>query len=182
MRAVILAGGAGSRMGGNKPFTPYGKTTLIEAAIARLKPQVREVVVNAGARGSPLSLPLSALGVRLIHDDIPGKGPLSGVLSALRFAESADDNAVITAPCDMPELPMDMVERLSSANADIVWFKGERDYPLCARWRVSIAPALEAALTAAAGDGLRVMHFLATQDTVTVPAEDDRAFLNINRL
>lgn len=168
-------------MGGNKPFAPYGKTTLIEATIARLKPQVREVVVNAGARGAALSLPLSALGVRLIHDDIPGKGPLSGVLSALRFAEAAGDAAVVTAPCDMPELPLDMVDQLAAADADIVHFKGARDYPLCARWSVSVAPALEAALKGA-GDGLAVTRFLSTQDVATIPVTDDQAFLNVNRV
>ena len=180
MRAVVLAGGNGQRMGGNKPFQPYGKTTLIEAVIARLIPQVREVVVNAGARDSALVLPLSCLGVRLVHDDLPGLGPLSGVLSALRFAQSQGDDAVVTAPCDMPELPADMVDQLQTRDADIVHFAGLRDYPLCALWRVSLIPALEDALRGAGG-GLPVMRFLAGQHVDRIVVTDETSFVNINQ-
>ena len=179
MKAVILAGGAGSRMGGNKPFQPYGKSTLIETVMARLKPQVGEVVINAGARGSALTLPLSCLGVRLIHDDLPDLGPLSGVLSALQFAQAAGDTAVVTAPCDMPELPADMVAQLTASDGDIVCFAGVRDYPLCALWWVSVLPALQAALETADG-GLPVMRFLDSQTVARVTVTDETAFVNFN--
>ena len=180
MKAVVLAGGVGSRMGGNKPFQPYGQTTLIEAVIARLKPQVGEIVVNAGTGGSALSLPLSCLGLRLIYDGMPGLGPLSGVLSALQMAEAAGDAAVVTAPCDMPELPVDMVAQLGAADSDVVYFSGVRDYPLCALWRVSVLPALRAALEAADG-GLPVMRFLDSQTVACVTVTDETAFVNVNR-
>ena len=56
---VLLAGGKGKRMGGNKPFAPCGRSTLIETMIARIKPQVNGLVINAGAKDNPLVLPLS---------------------------------------------------------------------------------------------------------------------------
>jgi len=181
---VLLAGGKGKRMGGNKPFAPHGRSTLIETALARLRPQAREIFINAGARTSPLALPLSCLDARLIFDDpaFEGLGPLSGVLSALEMARAAGDARVITAPCDMPSLPDDMAAQLLAAPpADIVYFKGERDYPLCALWRVSLIAPLRAALQTAEG-GLAVMRFLATQDTHAIAVTDDAAFVNINRL
>ncbi len=180
MKAVILAGGAGSRMGGNKPFQAFGQTTLIETVIARLRPQVGEVVINAGRRDSALVLPLSCLGARLIYDDMPGLGPLSGVLSALEMARAAGDKAVVTAPCDMPNLPDDMVAQLDAGDGDIVCFAGLRDYPLCARWRVGVMPALRAALETADG-GLPVMRFLDSQSVTKITVTDESAFVNVNR-
>ncbi len=181
-KLVLLAGGKGKRMGGDKPFAPFGRSTLIETLIARLKPQVREIFINAGAKNSPLVLPLSCLDAPLIFDDpaFVDMGPLSGVLSALEMALVAQDAAVITAPCDMPVLPDDMVARLvATPPADVVYFKGERDYPLCALWRVSVASSLRAALQQADG-GLAVMRFLSTQNVRTIPVGDDTAFVNIN--
>lgn len=183
-KLVLLAGGKGKRMGGNKPFAPYGRSTLIETTLARLKPQAGEIIINAGARTAPLVLPLSCLGVRLIFDDpaFEGMGPLSGVLSALEMARAAGDETVLTAPCDMPNLPDDMAARLLDAPpADIVRYKGARDYPLCALWRVTVAAPLREALERAEG-GLAVMRFLSTQDVRTVPVGDDAAFVNINSL
>ena len=181
-KLVLLAGGKGKRMGGDKPFAPYGKSTLIETTLARLKSQVTEIVINAGARTSPLVLPLSCLDARLIFDDpaFEDLGPLSGVLSALEMAQAAGDAMVITAPCDMPDLPDDMVAQLLAAPpADVVYFKGERDYPMCALWRISVVDPLRAALRQAEG-GLAVMRFLSTQTVRTIAVSDDAAFTNIN--
>ncbi|HTM81138.1 molybdenum cofactor guanylyltransferase [Asticcacaulis sp.] len=181
-KLVLLAGGKGKRMGGDKPFAPYGQSTLIETTLARLRPQVREIVINAGAKTSPLVLPLSCLDAGLIFDDpaFEGLGPLSGVLSALEMARAAGDAMVITAPCDMPDLPDDMVARLLAAPpADVVYFKGARDYPLCALWRISVADPLRNALQQVEG-GLAVMRFLATQNVRTIAVDDDAAFANIN--
>lgn len=181
-KLVLLAGGKGKRMGGDKPFAPYGRSTLIETTLERLRPQVREIFINAGAQTSPLILPLSCLDAPLIFDDpaFEDMGPLSGVLSALEMARAARDATVITTPCDMPNLPDDMVAQLLAApTADVVYFKGERDYPLCALWRISVADALRRALQQAKG-GLAVMRFLATQTVHTIPVSDDTAFVNIN--
>ena len=181
-KLVLLAGGKGKRMGGDKPFAPYGKSTLIETTLARLKPQAPEIVINAGSKSSALVLPLSCLDARLIFDDpaFADMGPLSGVLSALEMAQAAGDVAVVTAPCDMPNLPEDMVAQLLAApKADVVCFKGARDYPLCALWDVSVMGPLRTALQLAEG-GLAVMRFLSTQDVRTIAVSDDAAFTNIN--
>jgi molybdopterin-guanine dinucleotide biosynthesis protein A len=181
-KLVLLAGGKGKRMGGDKPFAPYGRSTLIETTLERLRPQVREIFINAGAQTSPLVLPLSCLDARLIFDDpvFADMGPLSGVLSALEMARAAGDAMVITTPCDMPDLPDNLAAQLLAAPlADVVYFKGARDYPLCALWRVSVADALRRALQQAKG-GLAVMRFLATQTVHTIPVSDDTAFVNIN--
>jgi molybdenum cofactor guanylyltransferase len=181
---VILAGGKGERMGGNKPLQPYSGTSLISATLARLRPQAADIVINAGVQGSATALSLSDLGLPLIFDenDFADLGPLSGVLTALKYAEARGCNAAITAPCDMPHLPDDMMAQLLKVpKKDIVHFSGVRDYPLCALWQVSLRPNLEAALTAAQPDhGLSVMRYLSTQQVHKIVVLDDSAFVNIN--
>jgi len=165
-------------MGGNKPLHPWRGTTLIEATIARLRPQADRLYINAGPPG------LDGFGYPVIYDDpaFAGLGPLSGVHSALRLASELGRDDVVTAPCDMPDLPLDMVARLEGADADIVHFGGERDYPLTARWRTLLLPSLEAALIAAREEGgLRVMHYVRSQRAVRLEAADREAFRNINR-
>ena len=176
---VILAGGRGTRMGGNKPLYPWDRSTLIETVIDRLLPQASALAVNADpARADGLH----RLGLPLIFDAAAtaDRGPLSGVLSSLAWAGARQEAHVVTAPCDMPHLPGDLVARLVAApEADIVYFSGARDYPLCARWSTRLYPRLEAALTAVS-DGLKVMRFIEGCRPIAPPAGDDRAFANIN--
>ena len=110
-------------------------------------------------------------------------GPLSGVLSALYLAEERGETAVVTVPCDMPHLPLDLVSRLLEAPAtDVVYFSGARDYPLCALWRASLAVQLERALDEARPlGGLPVMRFLDSVQVCKIAVSDDAAFANINQ-
>lgn len=177
---MILAGGQAARMGGMKALAPWNGATLIEAVIARLKPQAAILAINARPDQAEA---LAAFGLPVLADDLfADLGPLSGVRTALVWARDRGQDHVITAPCDMPNLPSDMVARLMAAGpADIVHFAGARDHPLCARWAVSILPALDAALAAADG-GLAVMRFVERQLVIKLPTGDDAAFTNINAL
>ena len=176
---VILAAGKGTRMGGNKPLHPWGKSTLIETVIQHLSSQASTMAINADPAHAD---GLHRLGLPLIYDApaTADRGPLSGVLSALAWAGERGETFVVTAPCDMPDLPGDMVSRLMAApEADIVYFSGARDYPLCARWSTGLYPRLQAAL-AGVSDGLKVMRFIQDSHHIALPTGDDRAFTNIN--
>ena len=178
---VILAGGQGSRMGGNKPLQPYAGTNLIEATLARLRPQVGNIQINARP---DLVADLAYIGLPLVCDDpdFADLGPLSGVRTAVKRAADLGRDHVVTAPCDMPALPLDMIMRLRNEDADIVHFRGERDYPLCALWRTSLLPALDKALIAARPEGgVRVMRLIASQNSIALPG-DPGDFININTL
>lgn len=179
--AVILAGGQGLRFGGNKPFQPFGRTTLIGQVILRLKPQVETLAINSGAPGHPLTQRLTDLGFPVLtDDDCAERGPLSGVLTAMRWAASLGETAVITAPCDMPYLPGDYVMRLRSVYAHTVgYFSGARDHPLCAIWPVSHLTELESALNLS-DKGLAVRRFLDEIGAARINCTDETSFLNIN--
>ncbi len=172
-------------MGGNKPFHPFEGGTLIEATIARIAPQVQALAINTGRAGTSLAEQLRQLPFLAICDEEPlgNLGPLSGVLCALEWARACGDEAVITIPCDMPCLPGDLVAQLetNAETIDVVIFSGTKDYPLCALWKTSVAPALRTALNAAKPQsGLPVMRFLETQRVCKIKVEDDTAFANIN--
>lgn len=183
---VILAGGRGLRMGGNKPFHPFEGSTLIETTLARIAPQTEAMAINAGLAGMPLDRRLRQLAVPLIYDNdaLSDLGPLSGVYTALDWAKTRGEAAVVTVPCDMPRLPADLVAQLEAhadSAADIVIFSGQRDYPLCALWKTSVPPALRTALeTARPRGGLPVLHFLDSQRVEKIKVEDEAAFANIN--
>jgi molybdopterin-guanine dinucleotide biosynthesis protein A len=176
---VILAAGKGKRVGGNKPLLPWGASTLIESAIERLAPQAYPLIINADPANAE---GLVFLDLPLIYDapSAAGRGPLSGVLTALDQAGARGETFVVTAPSDMPDLPVDMVTQLMEApEAEVVYFKGARDYPLCARWATALYPRLLAALKRAP-DGLAVMRFIDTCQVLTLPVVGDHAFANIN--
>jgi len=184
---VILAGGAGRRLGGNKPFYVHEGRPLVKAVIERLAPQTGELLINCGGWNSTHSGALKATGIPVCIDDprFADLGPLSGVHSAMKAAAGLGAMTVVTAPCDMPNLPPDMVAVLFAAHdahADVSHFTGARDYPLCAIWTIALLPALEAALEAArTHGGLAVMRWLQTCRVNTIVVSDDMAFVNINQ-
>ncbi len=108
--AVVLAGGASSRMGASKALLPFAGQPLAARALARLRPQAGVVYLNVREH-DPV---LASLGAPLIPDPPQwrGAGPLAGVAAALRRAEVDGFAYVATAPCDAPFLPLDLVAEL----------------------------------------------------------------------
>lgn len=184
---VVLAGGKGQRMGGNKPFAVYDHAPLISHAINALRPQVSQILVNAGEPISAVATQLRTLKTPLIYDDpaITNLGPLSGIHAGLMAAIRLKAKSMISLPCDMPHIPATMVKSLVTAQmvsgADIVYIKGARDHPLCALWQPQVFSALDQALRQADG-GLGVLRFLSTQKVSTLTPTDEGAYTNINSL
>ena len=95
---VILAGGQARRMGGgDKGLLPLGSTTILAHVIARLQPQVSEIVLNAN--GDPARF--AGLGLPVVADTIPGfAGPLAGVLAGLDHAATRGFDQIVTAAAE----------------------------------------------------------------------------------
>lgn len=143
--AVILAGGEGRRLGGNKP-----------RKLLRGKPLFEHVLDRVTSWGLPCAVALRstseavfAAGLALLHDE-EDAGPIGGIASAIRRAESEGWDAVLTLPCDTPLLPSDLPEKLASALAPpalaAVPRTGDRLHPSCALWSARAAAALPAYL------------------------------------
>ena len=134
--AVILAGGEGRRIGGNKPQKVLGNQRLIDRAeilarrwSAKVAIAVREIGQAAGTSVVPI---LDQQGI---------EGPLGDLASALRFAKGVSCDAILTIPADMPFLPSDLLDRLDSGKGNgavALASSGGHLHPVCGLWSTRV--------------------------------------------
>jgi len=175
---VVLAGGRGERMGGeDKGLVPFQGRPLIAHVLARLCPQVGEVLISANRNLDRYR----AFGHRVIEDDQASFGafcgPLAGMLAGLRHSRLP---WVAFVPCDAPALPLDLVAKLSCATDGIrpavAACAGQRQFVFCLLPAL-LAPRLTASL--AAGER-RPGELLRALDAIEVEFRDPGLFANIN--
>lgn len=177
--AVILAGGRGQRMGGrDKGLVVFRGRALVEHVIERLTPQVASVLISANRNLDRYA----RYRVPVIPDLVPGfQGPLAGMAAAMRVAET---EWLLCVPCDCPELPLDLAERLyrglvEGATLAIAW-DGDYVQPLFALLRTSLYASLNAFL---AQGGRKVEAWQGQQGCIRVDFSDQpHAFANLNTL
>lgn len=176
---LILAGGLGRRMGGrDKGLQPFRGKPMAAWAIARLAPQVDALLINANQNLEAYA----AFGYPVVADRIAGfAGPLAGLHTGLFACETP---LLVTAPCDSPFLPEDLVARLraalDAAGADLAVAKtGEQPHPVFSLVRREVLDGLTAFLE---GGGRKVDTWYSALKVVEVPFTDERAFANINTL
>ncbi len=133
--AVILAGGAGSRIGGGKPSRKLGGRTLLERAASQAENWSDTIAVAVRrpdqAAGS---------GLRFILDEPGIDGPLAGLAAGLSFAKDERADALLAIPADMPFLPVDLNERLQGSietRPAAIASSGGRLHPVCGLWRTT---------------------------------------------
>ena len=174
---VVLAGGEGTRMGGEKPLRMVGGKRLIDRAAeaARSHSIVVAVAVRVSGR-------LGDIGLREIVDDPSIDGPLGGLASALRFVGESGCRFLLTIPADMPFLPADLAPRLTAAIGDAgvaVAGSGGAIHPVCALWTVSALDWLPDYL-ATGRRSLRGFAEAVGMRAVEWPVEHFDPFFNIN--
>lgn len=155
--AVVLAGGASSRMGRSKAHLAWDGRPLLERVVAAVGEAVDHVVV-VGAVGQDLPTLPEAVG--LARDALPGRGPLQGMLAGLGALEGRAGVAYVTA-VDAALLHPLFVARvlacLRPGDDAAVPVVAGRSHPLAAAYRVEVARHVEALL---ADDVLRVHALL----------------------
>jgi molybdopterin-guanine dinucleotide biosynthesis protein A len=175
---IVLAGGQGRRMGGvDKGLQPLRGKPMVTWVLARLKPQVDEIVINANQNLEVYR----ALGCRVVPDEIGGfAGPLAGLHAGL---SAASHPLTATVPCDSPFLPADLVSRLKQAlgSKDLAVARtGDQPHPVFVLLKTSLRGNLEDFLKAG---GRKIDAWYASLDTVEVAFDDEAdAFRNINTL
>ena len=180
---LILAGGRGSRMGSiDKGLVPLGDQPMVQHVIQRLRPQVQRLLVNANQNLDTYG----AFGAPVWPDAMPDfAGPLAGLQTGLMHCETP---YLVTAPCDSPFLPQDLVQRLAKTllaeGADLaVAVTGEgatrQPHPVFSLVHVSLLPHLTAFLE---GGGRKVDRWYASLRVAEVHFADEAAFRNINTL
>jgi molybdopterin-guanine dinucleotide biosynthesis protein A len=148
---VVLAGGLARRMGGgDKPLRTLGGRPLLAHVLARLRPQVAGLLLNAN--GDPARF--NGFGLPVVADGVPDHpGPLAGVLAALDWAAARRPGLdwVASVPGDSPFIPPDLVARLHAARqaAGVPMAcarSGGWAHPPVALWPVALRGELRAAL------------------------------------
>lgn len=148
---VLLAGGQSRRMGGgDKALRPLGGQTLLDHVIARVRPQVKALVLNAN--GDPARF--ARFGLPVVPDSVPDfAGPLAGILAGLDWtaAERPDCAWVVSVATDAPFLPLDLVARLQAgmkaAGADLACAaSGGQPHPVIGLWPVYLREDLRRAV------------------------------------
>jgi molybdopterin-guanine dinucleotide biosynthesis protein A len=148
---IILAGGQSRRMGGgDKCLRPLGPKPILAHIIARARPQVTALALNAN--GDPARF--AGFGLPVIPDVVEGfAGPLAGVLTGLEWAQTNAPHCrwLASFASDAPFLPTDLVARLLSAaqkdGADLARAtSGGQEHPVFGLWRVDLADALRKAV------------------------------------
>ncbi len=178
---VVLAGGLGRRMGADgdgddKGLRPFRGRPMVEHVIDRLAPQVGALAINANR-----NLPAwRAFGRPVFPDRIDGfAGPLAGLQAAMH---ALDTPWIVTAPCDSPFLPSDLVERLwracgSAGGRIAVARTGDQSHPVFMLVDRSLRAELDAFL---ASGRRRIDAWTMPLGAIEVPFDDEAAFRNIN--
>jgi molybdenum cofactor guanylyltransferase len=176
--AAIMAGGHGRRIGGQKSAKLLAHKSLLDHA---LNYAARTSALVAVAADTEDSGPLPQ-NVSLILDDIIGAGPISGLSSALRFANEQRATHILVIACDVPFLPQNLLPRLQHVIGDAAMAMAISDgklHPACALWRADCAKLLPEYLAT----GRRsLMGFAETAgyETVHWPCVPFDPFFNIN--
>jgi molybdenum cofactor guanylyltransferase len=175
---IVLAGGQGRRMGGvDKGLQSLRGKTMVERVIARLAPQVDDIVINANQNLERYR----AFGRDVVSDQVQGfAGPLAGLHAGLKAVRHP---LAVTVPCDSPFLPADLVSRLQNSIKDhdlAVAKTGDQPHPVFALVRRNVRENLEAFL---AQGGRKIDAWYASLKVIEVSFDDEAdAFRNINTL
>ncbi len=145
--AVILSGGQSRRMDGNdKAFLSILDQNLLEMVVGRLKLQTQKVAINTNSNNSKYV----QHGLPILKDHFKGFwGPLSGILTAMGWANDMGYKKVATVAVDTPLFPENLLEKLNqkikSSNSDIVFAASVLEHkrkkvlhPVFGLWKTSL--------------------------------------------
>jgi len=175
---VILAGGAGRRMDGeDKGLVSFRGRALISYVVEHLAPQSDTILINCNRNHDAYA----RFGYPLIEDNLPGgQGPLAGLLAAL---ETTQSDYVLSAPCDTPFLPDDLISRMLTTmtehHADACTVDdGNRLHPVILLVHRRVTPSLRNYLES----GKRKVHdwYYSLEHCKADFSDKPEAFININ--
>lgn len=147
---IVLCGGRSSRMGRPKAWLPVGGELMLQRVVRVVGGVVGPVVVVAAPGQEVPNLPP---GVRVVRDEIEGRGPLGGLAAGLAALRGECDAAYLSA-CDVPLLRAGFVGRVVGAGIAkpqaVLPHTAGHLHPLAAVYSLDVLPVVLAQL--AAGD------------------------------
>jgi molybdenum cofactor guanylyltransferase len=160
----VVAGGRSRRMGRDKALLPWGSSTLLDDALARLRTACADVRILTGAEPRYLDR-----GATVVLDYVRDIGPLGGIEAALASPGVA---AGLFLAVDMPFVPVALLQALIAWGDDadaVVPVAAGGAQPLCALYRRSCLEPVRASLKA--GD-YRMTGFWSQLRVREVPESD----------
>jgi molybdenum cofactor guanylyltransferase len=182
---LVLAGGLARRMGGgDKALIRIGNETILERALARLRPQTVGIVLNAN--GDPARF--ASFGLPVVPDSVPDfAGPLAGILAGLDWVAASAPGIewVVSVPGDCPFLPRDVVARLHEAREQAgtplaCAHSGDWRHPVVGLWRVTLREDLRRAVVE---EDLRKIEVWTSRHGIALadwPIDPVDPFFNVN--
>jgi molybdenum cofactor guanylyltransferase len=145
---AILAGGRSRRFGSLKQFAEVGGTLLIERVAESLRRAGAHPVLITGPHVPDLSHLLPCR-----PDELPGRGPLGGLHTALRWALEMGLPGTLCIACDLPFIAAPLLRRIAevgeaSPDFAVVPESGgpKQVEPLCAWYPASASGEVDARL------------------------------------
>ncbi|PYT66177.1 MAG: hypothetical protein DMG41_28895 [Acidobacteria bacterium] len=181
LAAVILSGGASSRMGSPKALLPYQGRPFLEhllEIISRPEIGVRRVVLGADAESIAKAVPLKAN--EMIINAQWEKGQLSSIQAAVRKLPAGTDGVLvflIDHPLISSALVGELIAQFYKSKKPIVLpvYEGRRGHPVI--FSASLYPEL---LRAPLETGARAVVWAHADEVEEVPTNEEGCVLNLN--
>lgn len=181
LTGIILSGGKSSRMGMEKGLVDFQGKPLISYAVSVLESIVDSIIIGANNELDSYK----KFGHQVVEDEIRGIGPIGGLLSTLRHADT-QKNIVIS--CDMPfinsELLRYLFQNMGDADVVVATQGPNKTEPLCGVYSQKAIPIIEDAIQ---NDQYKILDlfdkvsFKSLLINETLPFYSDNLFYNINR-
>jgi len=179
LTALLLAGGESRRMGRDKATIEFDGQPLWKRQLEILRALEPERIF-VSVRVVPIWRPNNA---KLLLDDPPSRGPLSGLTKALAAVRTTH---LIALAVDMPFMTSEQLRclcKLAEAGRGVVPLIGDRAEPLAAVYPVEAALYFTGSLASADFSLQRVVRKLAAEKKIrflSVPAKDEHLYVSVN--